>query len=254
MPSSAKKSGSKKGSAKSAKKSSAKPKPSAARERPPAKRKPRSTKRRASRAASPKDRGAKGRPLSFLNLGRPSIIAPDLIEAICNNLADGLSFENACVFAGIADSTGRDWLRRARVALIRIDDERQRLAKERGVEPAEVPDDEVPPLESEQIFIEFSAAVKRAQAWFQIENLRMVKSGVERWQANAWLLERRNQDEFALQRGSKEAAPVAPKGNQPADRVVGRYTEIYVGTETVPLPTPEQVKASHTARDEDEED
>lgn len=140
-------------------------------------------------------------------------------------------------------------MRRARVALARMDEERKRIASEQSIEPADV---DVEPLDSERMFIEFSAAVKRAQAHFQITNLRAVHAGVERWQANAWLLERRAQDEYALQRGGKgEAAPPQPKGNQPIDRVVGRYTEIYVNTEEVPLPTPDQIAASAREQGDD---
>lgn len=218
------------------------------------KRRPRDkSKPRASRAALPAERGAKGRKIQFLNLGRPSVINVEVIESICNFIAEGLSFENSCIAAGIADSTGRDWMRRARLANIRMDEERKRIAEEQKVEPFDV---EVAPFESERIYLEFSAAVKRAQVYFQTENLRIVRSGVERWQANAWLLERRAPDEYALQRGGKDApAPQPAKGNQPIDRVVGRYTEFYIGGENVPLPTPEQIKAAQgISKTEDDDD
>ena len=46
---------------------------------------------------------------------------------------------------------------------------------------------------------EFSEAIKRAEAEFKNKNITIIqKAAVTSWQAAAWLLERKHQDEFAV--------------------------------------------------------
>lgn len=113
--------------------------------------------------------------------GRPTKLTPEITEAVCDALVEGLSIEGACARAGIAPSTYYDWNARG--------------------------------ADGEALFVEFAEATARARAeveerllesveWAAGERIRKKALGqgrdaeivdeVERdWRAAAWLLERK---------------------------------------------------------------
>lgn len=97
--------------------------------------------------------------------GRPTDCTPEMIKTIAGYIAEGLTNQDACNLACIAEVTFYDWLKRA----------------ESGEEP----------------FAEFSKAVKKAQIQFKQTHVKNVgKKSKRNWQASAWLLERKFPDEW----------------------------------------------------------
>jgi transposase len=100
-------------------------------------------------------------------VGRPTKLTPEVTEAFLKALRVGNYLETAAAFAGIAKQTVYDWLRRG--------------AREESRE-----------------LIEFSDAVKKAQAQAEARDVAIIASAATRqWQAAAWRLERMHSDRYA---------------------------------------------------------
>jgi hypothetical protein len=100
-----------------------------------------------------------------------------LTKQLCDKLIKGLNRDDACCLVGINQDTFYEWLK----------------------------DPKKP---------EFSEHIKRAESEFKETNLYIIqKASVKSWQAASWLLERRHQKEFALQRfevTGRGGAPLIP--------------------------------------------
>lgn len=83
----------------------------------------------------------------------------EMTQDICTFIKDGLGRVDACTMAGIHYDTFREWMKKP----------------------------------------EFSEAIKQAEIGFKHTNLRIIQKASNRsWQAAAWLMERKFQDEFAV--------------------------------------------------------
>ena len=99
-------------------------------------------------------------------MARPTDCTPELTEALCAELKLGMAIRAACQHVGIDDSTYRKWMTRG----------------ENGEEP----------------FVTFRTAATRAKA----EGVRALvvtvrKAAASDWRAAAWILERREPDEWS---------------------------------------------------------
>ena len=108
-------------------------------------------------------------------VGRPVKINPTIQAELVKMIQAGNYMETAAAFVGISISTMRDWIRRGeREAQRFIDDPKAR------------------PIKSETPFMEFSAAIKKAQAAAEIRDVIIIGDAArESWQAAAWRLERK---------------------------------------------------------------
>lgn len=112
--------------------------------------------------------------------GRRTLLTPELQQAICANIAAGLSQRDAAELAGVPSSTFYGWLQRGET-------ERKRLEKSKRAKPKA----------SEKPFMEFSEAVKKALLDYKKARITGIQqAAAEHWQANAWILERRFPNEF----------------------------------------------------------
>lgn len=99
----------------------------------------------------------------------PSKLTPELQAALCECLRLGMSIEHSCDRVGINSVTFRRWKR----AGAKYDD---------------------------QIYVEFVAAIKRAESDFVDDNMRDIRAAAasgKAWTAAAWLLERRLPEYYA---------------------------------------------------------
>jgi transposase-like protein len=96
--------------------------------------------------------------------GRPSKFTPERRSAIVDAISHRIPYEYAAEANGISERTLHDWLNTARVH-------------------------QTEGIDSE--YTEFSQAIKRAEMTRMREHSDMIAAKPERWQADAWLLERR---------------------------------------------------------------
>ena len=99
-------------------------------------------------------------------MGRPTDCTPELTAALCDELKLGMTIRAACQHVGIDDSTYRKWMMRG----------------EDGEEP----------------FVTFRTAATRAKA----DGIRALvvtvrKAAKDDWRAAAWMLERREPEEWS---------------------------------------------------------
>lgn len=92
-------------------------------------------------------------------MGRPTSLTPEVQRAICLSLRGGNYRETAAQAAGIHRNTLRSWVQRG----------------EAGEEP----------------YAEFLCALEKAEACGERKLLRNIRKGVDGWQSQAWILERR---------------------------------------------------------------
>jgi hypothetical protein len=103
--------------------------------------------------------------------GRPTSLTPELRVQICQRIAEGLTFVDACRVNHIAEKSFYNW-------------------KERGEE-------------GEEPFSEFLQSVKESEGEFKATHIKTIRSASQgkiagQWQAAAWLLERKYPGEFAM--------------------------------------------------------
>ena len=102
-------------------------------------------------------------------MARPEKITYDLIEAICENVALGFSYDQAALNNGISASKFFRWM-------------------VKGKEPA-----------AEKIYVDFVKAIEEASDFSEAEALQLVRSAAKvdrNWKASAWFLERRFPEKY----------------------------------------------------------
>ena len=104
------------------------------------------------------------KPDEVKNIGRPSKFTPERCERIVNDISRRVPYELAAEANGICEATLYDWLNTGKVHQLEgIDSE----------------------------YTIFSESIKRAELNRVLEHTDMIAAKPERWQADAWLLERR---------------------------------------------------------------
>lgn len=103
-------------------------------------------------------------PDTIVNIGRPSKFTAERRTLIIDAISHRIPYEYAAEANGIAESTLYDWLNTARIHQLQ------------GIETD---------------YTIFSEAIKRAEMTRIREHSDMIAAKPERWQADAWILERR---------------------------------------------------------------
>lgn len=104
------------------------------------------------------------KPEQVKNVGRPSKFTPERCERIVSDISRRIPYELAAEANGICEATLYDWLNTGKVH------------QQEGLETD---------------FSRFSESIKRAELNRVLEHTDMIAAKPERWQADAWLLERR---------------------------------------------------------------
>ena len=108
------------------------------------------------------------------SVGRPIKLNLDLQAGLVKVIQAGNYLETAAAYVGISVSTLRDWIRRG-------EREAQRLSTKNAKSN-----------KTEEPYLEFSAAIKKAQAEGEIRDVLLIGNAArESWQAAAWRLERK---------------------------------------------------------------
>ena len=103
-------------------------------------------------------------PDEITDVGRPTKFTPERRGAIIDAIAHRIPYEYAAEANGICEATLHDWLNTAKAHRLQ------------GIESD---------------YTQFSEAIKRAEMTRMREHSDMIAAKPERWQADAWLLERR---------------------------------------------------------------
>lgn len=103
-------------------------------------------------------------PDTVKEIGRPSKFTPERRAAIIDAIAHRIPYEYAAEANGISERTLHDWLNTAKVH-------------------------EMNDIDSD--YTEFSQAIKRAEMQKMREHTDIIAARPARWQADAWILERR---------------------------------------------------------------
>jgi len=120
--------------------------------------------------------------------GRPTKLTPDLQDELVRVLRVGNYAETACAYVGLNKTTFYDWMKRGARA-------QDKLKKD--------PDAEIP--HGEEIYIEFSNAIKKAEADAEARDVLIIgKAAESQWQAAAWRLERKFPEKWG-RRGKRDA-------------------------------------------------
>ena len=110
------------------------------------------------------------------------ITNPRLVETFCKNIKLGCSIKGACGSVGISETAYRSYMHTAEKQL------------EEGIE--------------DSLEIDFYNKVKQAEGDFETHNLELIQAkATDSWQAAAWLLERRRQQEYVIRQDSAWAVP-----------------------------------------------
>lgn len=126
--------------------------------------------------------------------GRFSKLTPDVQSKITSSLAAGNYFDVSCEYAGIAVSTGHNWLARGRKELLRREGKNVKEGSKEWLD--------------EQPFVDFLEAVSRASASVQVKAVALIQrfgegdkdKGIEPdWRAMAWFLEHRYPKQWGKQ-------------------------------------------------------
>jgi len=97
-------------------------------------------------------------------MGRPSKFTPERRQAIIDAISKRVPYEFAAEANGICEETLYEWLRTAK------EHRKQGITSD---------------------FTDFSEAIKQAELSKIVEHNEKISSNVDRWQADAWMLERR---------------------------------------------------------------
>ena len=155
-------------------------------------------------------------------VGRPVKINPTIQAELVKMIQAGNYMETAAAFVGISISTMRDWIRRGeREAQRFIDEPRAR------------------PIKSETPFLEFSAAIKKAQAAAEIRDVIIIGDAArESWQAAAWRLERKYPEKW----GRKDRHEVSGPSGGPVQIEEIREKLYRKFSDIKPEPEPEKMQ------------
>jgi len=114
------------------------------------------------------------------SVGRPTKLTKAIQDELVKTLRSGNYLETAASFAGLSHSIIREWVRRGERESIRLTN-----------------DPEAKPIKSEIPFMEFSVAIKKAQAQSEVMDVMLIGNAArESWQAAAWRLERKFPDRW----------------------------------------------------------
>ncbi len=97
-------------------------------------------------------------------VGRPHKLTPERQAAIFQDIADGIPYQLAAESNGIAEDTLYEWINR-------------------GMRDSQ--------LDQDTVFSRFSEGLKMIEKKRINAHMQMISQSPERWQAHAWLLERR---------------------------------------------------------------
>jgi len=122
-------------------------------------------------------------------MGRPTKLEPSIANAICSNIALGVSIEAAAEAAGISRGTFYNWLK---------------VGGKEGAAPE---------------FAQFAADVIEAQAIAELHLVRIMRQaategGPGDWRAAAWLLARRHPDRWSEKRQLEVSSAERPSSTQ----------------------------------------
>lgn len=143
-----------------------------------------------------------------MTTGRPTLLDAQSQTAITRAISVGATFEAASGAAGISYSTFNNWYNRGLAELERRQSQRVKEGSSQWV--------------TEQPFVEFLEAVKKAKGERQIRWLAQIeKASTEgNWQAAAWKLERTEPENFGRQRieiTGADGGPVVVNWDEPKD-------------------------------------
>jgi transposase len=128
-------------------------------------------------------------------VGRPTKITIEIQNEIVRAIRSGNYLETAASYVGLAHSTVRDWVRRGEREASRLEE-----------------DVDARPIKSETPFMEFSVAIKKAQAAAEIRDVIIIGDAARgTWQAAAWRLERKYPDRW----GKRESHEISGPGGKP---------------------------------------
>lgn len=118
--------------------------------------------------------------------GRPPKLTPEITEAVCDALRDGLSIEGACARAGISPATYYEYNKRGRDGDTRFTEFAAETARARA-------DVERRLIES----VEWAAGERiRKRALGSGDAMEIIDEAERDWRAAAWLLERKYPGEY----------------------------------------------------------
>ncbi len=124
------------------------------------------------------------------SVGRPLKLSPDMQSELVKVIQMGNFLETAAAYVGISVSTLRDWIRRGEREAQRLSTKNARSNK------------------TEEPYLEFSAAIKKAQAEGEIRDVLLIGNAArETWQAAAWRLERRFPDRWGRKEKHELSGP-----------------------------------------------
>lgn len=127
--------------------------------------------------------------------GRPSKWSIEIEDELVKTIKAGNYLETAAAFAGLSLSTIRDWIRRGEREYNRLND-----------------DPTAKPIKSETPYMDFSLAIRKAQAEAEIRDVVIIGNAArESWQAAAWRLERKFPDRW----GRKDKYEMSGPGGGP---------------------------------------
>ena len=134
-------------------------------------------------------------------VGRPTKCTPEMIDRICEFLADGINIVTTCGLVGIDESTFSRWRNRGEQAI-----------KKHGDDPDDIPDGEV-------VFCRFCKRIKRARAKAKATSLKAIRDAGDKgsWKAHAWFLERSFSKEFS----KKSEVDITTDGKSLTDPLAG---------------------------------
>ena len=115
------------------------------------------------------------------SVGRPPKIDDKMIERVVEALLKCHTQKSAAISAGISEKTFYNYLERARTVIAEVQEDPARAI-----------------TEADWLYLKFLAKIEEAEA--EVENRllgRIDEAGKSRWQANAWILERRFGDRWA---------------------------------------------------------
>jgi hypothetical protein len=128
-------------------------------------------------------------------VGRPTKITAEIQNEIVMAIRGGNYLETAASYVGLSQSTLRDWIRRGAR-------EHERLER----------DQDARPIKSETPFLDFSVAVRKAQAASEVSDVAIIGAAARAsWQAAAWRLERKYPDRW----GRRESHEISGPGGGP---------------------------------------
>ncbi|NIM50412.1 MAG: hypothetical protein GTO22_14375 [Gemmatimonadales bacterium] len=138
--------------------------------------------------------------------GRPTILTREVLAELTRVLSSGCHIETACHFVGVSKPSMHRWVRAGQKleadieAGVPIDPERR---------------------EREQIYLEFRHALKESIAKAEIGSLATIRNAAkEKWQAAAWILERRFPDRWGRTIQQVEHGEAQDKAEDELDRLL----------------------------------